>query len=306
VSQYTDMPPSAGTYYYKVAVETYDGVLGPLSGPAMIVYSANLFAPQGVYAQSMGLYVSVSWNLVTGASAYSIYRATEISGDYVEIEDLIQYPTFHDEPPTAGPYYYRVQAFDYHGHRSAMSFYAYVYFPNQPLTPAIVSISDNGHNIWLHWSVSGLFDSSLVYRAGAFDGPYLPQLWVSGTSCYDWPSAAGHYFYKVQVIYHGVTSELSSSVHIYFLGIFDPPSNIYGFDAGSSVQLGWTSVDDAASYEVYRGTSPDSMALNQTVYTNSATDTPPGAGDYYYAVLARTRGGLASPLCSPVLVHFTP
>ncbi len=304
--QYTDTPPSAGDYYYKMAVESMDGTLGPLSAPVLGHCSANFFAPEGVYAQSMGFYVIVGWNTISGATGYSIYRASNISGDYIEIEDNIQYPTFHDEPPTAGPYFYRVEAFDNNGHRSPKSSYAYVYYSARPLTPSIYSLSEHGYYVLVHWSSSGYVDSTLVYRATSFNGPYSPQFWATGSSGYDWPPAAGHYYYKVQTIYQGITSELSDYAHIYFTGVFNAPSNIYGYDAGTSVSLGWTSVSYAASYDLYRGTSPDNLTLNQTVYTNTATDTPPGAGTYYYAVLARTRGGLASPLCSPVMVEFTP
>jgi fibronectin type 3 domain-containing protein len=284
-SEYTDTPPMAGTYYYKVAVETIDGALGPLSGASLVHYSASLLAPQGIGAQSMGLYIMVSWNTVTGATGYSIYRATEISGDYIEVEDMIQYSPFHDEPPVAGPYYYRVQAFDNNGHRSPMSFQAYVYFPARPIAPMNLSLIDQGYNVRLNWSVSSYYDSCQVFRADTFDGVYIPQFWVLGTSGYDWPSAAGHFYYKVQITYRGVTSEFSDYAHIYFTGRFSPPSNIYGFDAGSSVQLGWTSVENAASYDVYRGTDPDSMVLNQTVYANAATDTPPS--DFFVDEIAK-------------------
>ena len=48
------------------------------------------------------------------------------------------------------------------------------------------------------------------------------------------------------------------------------------------------------------------MVLIQTVYDTNTTDVPESGGTYYYAVAARTQGGLESPRSAPVVVEFNP
>ncbi len=305
-TQFIDTPPASGDYLYKVSTETIDGIGGPLSAPAAVHYLDNLLPPFNVTAQNMGLSVRLTWQHVDNATAYTVYRAPEPSGDYVEIEDSTGNIDFSDTPPVAGPYYYRVEAFDNHGHRSPLSYYAYTYFTARPMTPYNLLLENLNYYIRLDWDYSGPIDSFLVFRATTFNGTFVPQFWSRQSYANDWPPSAGHYFYKIQAVYHGISSEQSEYGHVYLSGIFNSPSDLSGYDAGSNVRLDWSSVTGAASYDVYRGTNPDNMILNQTVYLPSASDTPPESGSYYYAVSAKTVGGLESPVCSPIMVQFTP
>jgi fibronectin type 3 domain-containing protein len=305
-SYYYDTPLTAGDYYYKISTETYDGVEGLLSSAVMTHFSDNLIAPTNLIAQNDGLSVSLTWNSVTGATGYTVYRATDPGGDYVEIEDATSIPSYINIPSQAGPYYYRVQAFDDHSHRSPMSYFAYVYYTARPLPPYNLNIIDYAYNVNISWYTYGQADSFLVFRAYNANGNYEPKFWTTSINAFDWPPAAGHYYYKVQSFDNGVSSELSDYAHIYFSGILGEPVGLDGYDAGNYVRLNWLDVDGAYNYDVYRGTNTDSMTIIQTAYASEASDTPPAAGTYYYAVVAKTRGGLASPMCPPVAVVFTP
>lgn len=301
-----DTPPAAGDYHYKVATETYDGVVGLLSSPIIVHFTNNLFAPSSVQAENTGMSVIVTWSYVSGAAGYSVYRASQPSGDYMEIEDDATGTSITDIPETAGGYYYRAQSFDNQGHRSSMSPYAYVYFSNRPLPPNNLTLYDYSYYVNVGWAYGSVSDSFLVYRAYTAIGNYEPLFWTTTTHGNDWPSTAGHYYYKVQAIYHGHFSDMSDYAHVYFSGILNAPNGLDGEDAGNYVYLTWNYVSGASSYDLYRGTSVDSMELIQTLYNYQASDTPPGAGTYYYAVLAKTRGGLPSPLCPPITVVFNP
>ncbi len=74
------------------------------------------------------------------------------------------------------------------------------------------------------------------------------------------------------------------------------------FDSGTlEVQLSWTSVSGAASYEIWRGLGSDPMALLDTSATNAYTDTLPPDRLAHYQVLAVEAGGCKSTLSDEVL-----
>jgi hypothetical protein len=51
-------------------------------------------------------------------------------------------------------------------------------------------------------------------------------------------------------------------------------------------------VEGASEYEIFRGTSESQLDSIQIVYVPHTTDVPDSPGTYYYAVLAKTEGGL--------------
>jgi fibronectin type 3 domain-containing protein len=305
-SQFIDTPPAAGDYFYKVSTETMDGIAGSLSAPTEIHFSDVLPAPTSVEAIDMGLSTRITWNSVDVATGYEVYRAPNPNGDYVEIGTAGDQDTYNDIPPLAGPYYYRIIAYDNQGHRSQMSAYAYVLFSERPLPPTGISAYDLGYSVQLSWNWAERVDGYIIYRSSTLDGQYSEVDTSIDITAMDWPEAAGHYYYKVQAYYQSIFSLLSDPVHVYFTGHLDIPTHLYGSDNGSSVYLQWWPVEHAASYDLYRGTNINNLELNQTVYTDQATDTPDSAGTYFYAVRAKTQGGLQSPMSSPVMVEFTP
>jgi len=305
---FMDTPPTPGQYYYRVSTETIEGVEGSLSFPVSIQFSANLLPPSMIVATDYGLYVSMRWENVSGATGYSVFRAPSPNGDYIEVEDSVYSVEFTDSPPSAGHYYYRVQAFDNQNHRSQMSDYAYVYYSDMPRPPSIYSVSDDIYRTVVYYYPMAYIDSVIIYRSNSIDGDFLPRDTIPGeyNYYYDYPPTAGHYFYKLRGFAENRLSDFSDYGHVYFTGRLDAPQNLTGYDAGNYVRLAWSLVNGASSYDVYRGNTPDDLILVVTVYTDTATDTPDQAGTYYYAVVARTVGGLESPMTSPIAVDFTP
>jgi fibronectin type 3 domain-containing protein len=303
---YIDQPPQAGTYYYKISTETIDGVEGLLSEAISVYFTDNLTRPENVQAQSFGTYVEISWDHVEDATGYKIYRSTSSGGGYVEI-GTSDNTGFTDVPQSAGPYYYKVKATDDAGHESPFSFYAYVYFTGIPLPPSNVRAIDDSFKVEINWDSDVEAYDFIVYRASSPSGEYLPVDTVMFDLDTDWPSTAGHYYYKVQAYVDFETmSELSDDAHVYFSGILGVPTNLQADTTGGYVSLTWDHVTGASEYDVYRGLSPDVMELIQTVYAPECTDAPDSGGTYYYAVAAITQGGLESPRSSPVVVVYEP
>jgi fibronectin type 3 domain-containing protein len=303
---YNDIPPEAGNYLYKVSTETVDGVEGPLSSAASVFFSDNLMRPENVVAENFGTFVVASWDSVADADGYTVYRSTSAGGGYVEIGSAI-INRYDDIPQSAGPYYYKIRATDDLGHESPFSFYAYTYFTARPLPPHDVQAHDYLYRIQLSWGSEDPAYNFIIYRANSSIGEYIPVDTVETMYGDDWPSAAGHYYYRIQALSApDVVSDLSDYAHVYFSGILEMPAGLTGEDVGSYVQLDWQNVVGASEYDVYRGTSPEDLDIIQTVYDTGATDAPDAAGTYYYAVTAKTQGGLESPRSAPVIVEFDP
>jgi fibronectin type 3 domain-containing protein len=302
-----DTPPQAGDYYYKIATETLDGTVGALSTAAYVYFSDNLPAPVNVSAENYGTFVEVAWEEVPGADGYTIHRATTPEGTYSQLGSS-PVPEYTDVPQTAGAYYYKVRAVDNLGHASQYSFYAYTYFTDRPLAPFNVSAEDLSYRVRISWES---IDSSfifIIYRSGSAGGDYVPIDTVEAElEIIDWPPNTGHYYYKVQAEHpsHG-SSDLSQYGHVYFSGILGTPSNLVVTNQGSYISITWDDVEGASEYEVFRGEDINQLSAIQTVYVSHTTDVPESAGTYYYAVLAKTVGGLESPRSAPVGVDFNP
>lgn len=302
---YDDIPPGAGNYQYKVSTETVDGVEGPLSSAASVFFSDNLMRPENVIAENYGTFVIISWDSVAYADGYTVYRSSSAGGGYVEIGSTIL-SSYEDIPQSEGPYYYKIRATDDLGHESPFSFYAYTYFTARPLPPNDVQANDYMYRVWISWESDSDY-YFIIYRASSSVGEYIPLDTVETMNADDWPSTAGHYYYKIQALSApDIVSDLSDYAHVYFSGILDAPSGLTGEDVGSYVQLTWQYVAGTSEYDVYRGTNPDELEIIQTVYDTGATDAPDDAGIYYYAVTAKTQGGLESPRSAPVIVDFDP
>lgn len=303
---YENIPPEAGNYLYKVSTETVDGVEGQLSSAASVFFSDNLMRPENVVAENFGTFVVISWDSVADADGYTVYRSTSAGGGYVEIGQT-DMATYVDIPQSAGDYYYKVRATDDLGHESPFSFYAYTYFTAKPLPPHDVQAQDYLYRVQLSWASEDPNYDFIIYRANSSIGEYIPVDTVETMYADDWPSAAGHYYYKIQALSApDIVSDLSDYAHVYFSGILEMPAGLTGEDVGSYVQLDWQSVVGASEYDVYRGTSPEDLQIIQTVYDIGATDAPDAPGTYYYAVTAKTQGGLESPRSAPVIVEFDP
>jgi fibronectin type 3 domain-containing protein len=306
-ASYADAPTLAGLYYYRIATETDIGVRGELSDPVAVQFTNNLLPPTGIVAHNNGTSIQLTWDVVEGVAGHEIYRSG--SGSNYEFIDSALAEYYDDAPEAAGPYYYKLKAFDSSGHISAFSNAAYVYFDDYPLPPDSVLAVDLIYRVYVQWAsidTDGLF---LIYRNNNIGGYYNFIDTAYGLSFIDWPPQAGYYYYKVRVIVHDDTSDFSQPASLFFTGVLDPPSDLTGLDAGTHIHLSWNAPAGASHYQVYRKHSDDpdyAYQLIMTVYESSADDAPEAAGIYFYKVKALTRGDLESAFAGPVQIYFEP
>lgn len=105
------------TYYYKVSSVNKSGTEGYFDHPVSVNGSSsgtgnenNLEAPSGLTTMPYGSgQVSVSWNKVSSAGGYKVYRAESVNGPFV-IVGIVTETNMLDTDMPAGIYFYRVSS----------------------------------------------------------------------------------------------------------------------------------------------------------------------------------------------------
>lgn len=115
-------------------------------------------APTGLTATQGGplalVYVSLSWDYVSNADSYNIYRATSANGSYTKI-GTSQWSSYTDNSPKDGGNYYKVTAVNSKG-ESAKSDYALCTIDKSAVAPSFKSISGSksGSSLTLKWTLN--------------------------------------------------------------------------------------------------------------------------------------------------------
>lgn len=113
--------------------------------------------------------IKVSWNKVSGADQYQVYRATSAKGTYTKQKTTTASNWTNTDLSTGKTYYYKVRAYSkkmgYGGFSKVVS--------DQPKTtpPSIKASSSNG-KVYLKWTTSSNADGYVIYRAKSSDGKF--------------------------------------------------------------------------------------------------------------------------------------
>lgn len=178
-------------------------------------------APTGVTAVNTGPVqypsICISWNAVSNATSYKVYRSTSASGSYSQIGSETSYTTLYDDNPKQGYNYYKVKAFNSAGSSSYSSYAMYNHDPSSQLSPCPVHYT--GHTatsstITLRWSnptTSGCGTPTKAYlRVRHPDlGDYVDLQTLSGSAT----SASFNYLLYVHSdgwVYCGIITENSA------------------------------------------------------------------------------------------------
>jgi len=169
--------------------------------------TTGVSATDGTYTDR----VRVSWNSVSGASRYYVYRSTSSSGTY----SYLGYVTgLYRDDTTASPgatYYYEVRAYN-DGHYSDYSSYNSGW--SDLIPPTGVSASDGSYTDKVRigdWSSVSGASRYYVYRATSSSGTYSSLGYTSSTYYYDTTATPGtNYYYKLKAYNDGHYSDLSS------------------------------------------------------------------------------------------------
>ncbi len=223
--------------------------------------STTISAPTGVSAEVSGSRVCVTWNSVSNASYYKVYRASSSSGSYSVIASSTSNTYYYDASPNTNNYY-KVTAVNSSGTESEKSDYAYCYYSSGggggggggttvPDAPTGVNAENYGNamlpDIRISWNSVSNATSYKVYRSTSANGSYS-QIGSSTTNTFlsDSNPRQGYNYYKVKAFNNAGGSSYSSYA-------------VYNYDPGSQLSpcpVHYTS-HTATSYQItLRWTNP--------------------------------------------------
>lgn len=217
--------------------------------------TSSITPPTGVSVNVSGSYVNISWNSVSTATKYNVYRSSSSSGNYSLISTVTT-NSATDTSPLTGYNYYKIKALN-NNSESEYSSYAYAYVSSgggqqKPSAPTGVTVSNEGNNyipdVRIRWnSVSGAtkyyiykssYASGSYSKIGEMEDPYTlyadPNPPTNGESAY----------YKVKAV-NGVGESDFSNYAKYTSTSNDEafaPAYRYGSctASGNTITLRWT------------------------------------------------------------------
>ena len=302
---------SGNAYYYKVRALKSDGTAGAWSSVVSVTYKQTLSAPAVTGGNDAQGRPTLTWNAVTGAAKYEVYRARSKDGTYSKYSTTTGTAYTNSSYLTSGAtYYYKVRALDANGNAGPYSAVVSVTCRLKLTAPTVTGGNDAQGRPTLKWNAVTGAAKYEVYRARSKDGDYIKYSTVTGTSYTNTSYLANGntYYYKVRALgSDGTAGPDSTPVSVTYKAPFGAPLVTGSKDSQGRPALKWDKVTDAAKYEVYRARSKDgtySLMSTQsaTGYTN--TSYLANGTTYYYKVRALKANGTASAYSSVVTITY--
>ena len=302
---------NGNTYYYKVRALKSDGTAGAWSSVVSVTYKQTLSAPTVTGGNDAQGRPTLTWNAVTGAAKYEVYRARSKDGTYSKYSTTTGTAYTNSSYLTSGAtYYYKVRALDANGNAGPYSAVVSVTCRLKLSAPTVTGGNDAQGRPTLKWNAVTGAAKYEVYRARSKDGDYIKYSTVTGTSYTNtsYIESGNTYYYKVRALgSDGTAGPDSTPVSVTYKAPFGAPLVTGSKDSQGRPALKWDKVTDAAKYEVYRARSKDgtySLMSTQsaTGYTN--TSYLANGTTYYYKVRALKANGTASAYSSVVTITY--
>jgi len=249
-----------------------------------------------VKAESSTSGVKVSWNKITGAKNYTVYRKVP-GGSWKAIKSGVTGTSYTDKTAVEGnTYAYTVRAVCGQLQSSFKSSNAVTY-----LKIPTVKVANAASGVMVTWNKIASADSYKVYRKVSGGSWVAIKSGLTGTSYTDTKAAAGKtYSYTVRAVKGSALSGFVSSSAIKRL----TQPTVKAANATTGVKVTWGKITGASSYTVYRSTDNKSWtALKKGLTTTSYTDTTAPTGTFYYTVRA-VSGSSASSYKGSSAVKF--
>jgi formylglycine-generating enzyme required for sulfatase activity len=249
--------------------------------------------------------ISVSWEPVSGAQSYRLYRAESEAGPYRPLSVVSGVSYTDSALDTPVEYFYRVASItggvegQKSGHISAVTDY-----PAAPLEVKTVVQSDS--SIAISWKAVPGAASYKVYRSGTIGGTFSQVGDTVNTAYSDATVAANSdYYYKIAAV-NGIGEGAQSEAAAASTKI---PTGLAAYSLLNSITLKWNAVSSAVSYNLYRSFTiegPYSLivstpALFWTDAIGLSVGTP-----YYYKVAVVNGGGGEGPQSAYISATITP
>ena len=270
--------------------------------PSVGLYTMPPPSPPTDVSASDGTYTAharVTWNSVSGATHYRVYRATSEGGAKTALGSWQTGTTYDDSDATPGvTYYYWVKAATDDSGSNASDYSDYDTGWRALNAPSGVSATDGTHTdkVRVTWSTVTGATHYRVYRAASEGGAKTALGSWQTTTTYDdgstSPGVTYYYSVKAAVDDSGTRASGYSSENSGWRAL-SAPGGISATDGTytDKVRVTWSTVTGATHYRVYRAASEGGAktALGSWQAATSYDDTSATAGTtYYYSVQAAT------------------
>ena len=292
-TSYTNTGAKAGTTYYYRVKACNDAGLSPYSNvvsgkvksvtpkPAAPVVKIGNSASSGK--------PMLTWNAVSGATSYKVYRATSQNGTY-SLLGTVTTTSYTNTGAKAGvTYYYKVKAVNSAGE----SAYSNIVSGRATVTTLTMGHSSTSGKPQLTWKAVSGAASYKVYRATAKNGAYSVINTTKALTYTNTGAALGTtYYYKVEALNAAGKSLGFSDV---VEGKVAPVLAVGYSSVSGKPQLTWKAVPGATEYQVYRSTQQNSgyTKINTTTATSYVNTGAKANTTYYYRIVA-VKGTAAS------------
>lgn len=286
---YTNASVETGTvYFYQVqaiaaqeaansALSRVQSAAAPLSAPVISVKTE----------EHSGKPV-ISWEAVTGAECYEVYRSSRKDGTYKALGDT-DGQSFTDETALGGKtYYYKVSAVAGDSALNSVKSSAKSVLCRLAVPKVSVSHNSAGKPV-ITWDAQEYAENYKVYRATSKTGEYTLVKTTSTRKFTDTAATGGKvFYYKVKAVAENTKANSGFSEIVSGACKLAQPAVTLSNDAATGkIVLSWTAISGAQSYDLYRSTDKENWKLIKnvtgTTYTNSSVT--PGV-TYYYQVQA--------------------
>ena len=315
-TSYTNTGAKAGTtYYYRVkacndaGLSPYSNVVSgkvksvtpkPAAPVVKIGHSASSGKVKSVTPKPAAPVVKIghsassgkpmlTWNAVSGATSYKVYRATSQNGTYSLLGTVTATSYINTGAKDGVTYYYKVKAVNSAGesaYSNTVSGQSKAVTP-KPAAPVVkIGHSATSGKPMLTWNAVDGAASYKVYRATAKNGAYSVINTTKALTYTNTGAALGTtYYYKVEALNaSGKSMGFSAVVE----GKVAPVLAVGYSSVSGKPQLTWKAVPGATEYQVYRSTQQNSgyTKINSTTATSYVNTGAKANTTYYYKIVA--------------------
>ena len=285
-TSYTNTGAKAGTTYYYRVKACNDAGLSPYSNIVSGQVKSVTPKPSAPVVKIGNSAASgkpmLTWNAVSGATSYKVYRATSQKGTY-SLLGTVTATSYTNTGAKAGTtYYYKVKAVNSAGE----SAYSNVVSGRATVTTLTMGHSASSGKPQLTWKAVSGAASYKVYRATAKNGAYSVINTTKALTYTNTGAALGTtYYYKVEALNAaGKSMGFSAIVE----GKVAPVLAVGYSSVSGKPQLTWKAVPGATEYQVYRSTQQNSgySKINTTTSTSYVNTGAKAGTTYYYRIVA--------------------
>ena len=285
-TSYTNTGAKAGTTYYYRVKAVNDAGLSPYSNVVSGQVKSVTPKPSAPVVKIGNSASSgkpmLTWNAVSGATSYKVYRATSQNGAY-SLLGTVTATSYTNTGAKAGTtYYYKVKAVNSAGE----SAYSNVVSGRATVTTLTMGHSATSGKPQLTWKAVSGAASYKVYRATTKNGTYSVINTTKALTYTNVGAALGTtYYYKVEALNAaGKSMGFSAIVE----GKVAPVLAVGYSSVSGKPQLTWKAVPGATEYQVYRSIQQNSgySKINTTTSTSYVNTGAKAGTTYYYRIVA--------------------